>query len=196
MRRAALLCSLWLCGACNSPATIEVEPARPLLTSKDDQLQLSATVKDDTGKVLSGAKVSFKSLTPTMASVDALGSVQAITSGSATILVESGKATKQVEVLIQIAKKIKIEPDSPMLMLGVTRRFKATVIDDRDQPMIAGEIRWSSSDPAIFSVDKEGDVKTLTEGTAKLQAHAPGISDSTEITVKHEELQEDGSLSQ
>lgn len=195
MRRTALLLTLF-CWACDSPATIDVEPKRPLLTNKDDRLQLKATVKDEQGKALAGAKVSFKSLTPTMASVDALGSVQAITSGTAAILVQSGSATKQVEVLIQIAKKIKIEPDSPMMMVGVTKRFKATVIDDRDQPMIAGKIRWASSDPTIFSVDSYGDVKTIKEGTAKLTAHAPGISDSTEITVKHEELSEDGTLSQ
>lgn len=195
MRRAALPAVLMALMGCNSPASIEVEPERPLLTSKDDRLQLKATVKDKEGKVMQ-SKVTFKSLTPTMASVDPLGTVQAITSGEATILVQAGDATKQVAVLIQIPKKIKIEPESPMLMLGVTRGFKGTVYDDRDQQMIAGKIRWSSSDPSIFSVDKDGNVKTLTEGTAKLNAHAAGITDSTEITVKHEELKEDGTLSQ
>ena len=66
----------------------------------------------------------------------------------------------------------------------------------RRAPGPCRKIRWASSDPTIFSVDSYGDVKTLTEGTAKLTAHAPGISDSTEITVKHEELGEDGTLSQ
>ena len=98
----------------------------------------------------------------------------------------------KVEVLIQIPKKIEIQPDETLLMLGVTKRYKATVIDDRDKPMIAGQIRWSSSDPKVFTVDSWGDVKTLTEGAADLTAHAAGISADLRITVKHEELSDDG----
>jgi uncharacterized protein YjdB len=135
-------------------------------------------------------------MTPTMATVDHLGNVQAVTSGAATILVESPPASKEVEVLVQLAKKITIAPRQPMMMLGVTKGFKATVINDRDQPMIAGEIRWSTSDPEIFTVDKDGNVKTLKEGKATLTAHAAGTQGTTEITVKHEELHEDGTLSQ
>lgn len=182
---------------CNSPASIEVEPERPLLTNTTDSLQLQVKVKDDKGSVMSGVPVTFRSLTPTMATVDELGNVKAITSGMATILIDAGKISKQVEVLIQIPKKIVVTTESIMpLMLGVTTSFKGTVYDDRNKPMIAGEIRWTSSDPAIFTVDKHGNVKTLTEGSAKLTAHAAGITNSIDIDVKHEELHEDGTLSQ
>lgn len=196
MRRRAIL-GFSLCIAvggagCNKPASIDIEPERPLLTGKGQSLQLQAKVKDEKGKVMSGVSVRFKSLTPTMATVDELGTVTAVTSGTATVLAEAGDATKQVEVLVQIPKKIEIQPDETLLMLGVTKRYKATVIDDRDKPMIAGQIRWSSSDPKIFTVDEWGDVKTLTEGGADLTAHAAGISSNLRITVKHEELSEDG----
>ena len=180
---------------CSSPASIEVEPARPLLTAKDQTLQLTAKVKDEQGKMIR-AGVMFKSLTPTMASIDELGAVQTVTSGTTTILVEAGKASKQVEVLIQIPQRIAIDPENPLMMLGVTRRFKGTVFDDRKKPMIAGEIRWTSSDPTVFTVDRYGDVKTIKEGKAVLTAHAAGITGTTEIVVKHEEMLEDGTLTQ
>lgn len=196
MRRLLIVVPILLAAGCNSPATIDVEPARPLLTGKGKSLKLEATVKDEQGKVLSGVPVGFKSLTPTMASVDAMGNVTAVTSGTATVLVEAGKASRQVEILIQIPKKIVISPPDSLLMLGVSKRYKGTVIDDRDKPMIAGEIRWSSSDPEILTVDKYGDVKTLKEGAANLTAHAAGISSEMLITIKHEELLEDGTLAQ
>ena len=142
--------------------------------------------------MLSGVRTRFKSLTPTMATVDELGMVSSVVSGTATILIEAGKVAREVEVLIQIPKKIEISPDDTLLMLGVSKRYKGTVFDDRDQPMIAGQIRWSSSDPKIFTVDEWGDVKTLSEGEADLTAHAAGISSGLRITVKHEELSEDG----
>lgn len=196
MRPLSMLLLLAGLGGCNSPASIEVEPERPLLTSKTDRLQLHATVKGKNGQVVGGVPVRYTSLTPTMLSVDENGNLQAVTSGTGSVLVQAGKLTKQVDVLIQIAKRIVIDPPSPMLMLGVTKGFKATVYDDRDQPMIAGEIRWSSSDPEIFTVDDKGNVTTRKEGEATLTVHAGGIQGNFKIIVKHEELHEDGTLSQ
>jgi uncharacterized protein YjdB len=194
-RLGCFLPALLLLG-CSEPSTIDIEPERLLISAKSETLQLRATVKDRGGKVLSQTPVTFLSMTPTMATVDGSGSVQAITSGTATILIRAGKVSKEVDVLIQLAKRIAIDPDRPLFMLGVTKGFKATVYNDRDQPMIAGEIRWATSDPKIFTVDKEGNVKTVGEGEASLTVHAAGIQGSTTITVKHEELHKDGSLSQ
>ena len=133
---------------------------------------------------------------PTMASLDAKGVVRPVSSGNANILVEAGKISKRIDVLVQIPVKIQIDPSEPMMMLGVTKGFKATVYDDRKKPMIAGKMRWTTSDPTIFSVDDRGNVKSLKEGEAHLTVFAAGIKSSTVITVKHEELQEDGELTQ
>ena len=97
----------------------------------------------------------------------------------------------------KLPKKIVIEPFKRLLMLGVTKGYKAKVFDDRDEQMITGEgVRWSSSDPTIFTVDKYGNIKTIKEGKATLTAFAAGIKGTAEITVKHEEHHEDGSLNQ
>jgi hypothetical protein len=182
---------------CNGPASIDVEPQQPLLSSTSERLQLHATVKGKDGKVLGGVPVHFSSLTPTMLTVDDVGNLQAVTSGTGTVLVAAGKLSKQVDVLIQIPKRISIATTSPMpLMLGVSTGFKATVYDDRKQPMIAGEMRWSSSDPEIFTVDDRGNVKPNKEGEATLTVFAAGIQGTMKVVVKHEELHEDGSLGQ
>lgn len=186
-----------LVGGCGQKAaSVEVGPDNLLIDRKDGTLQLSARVKDEKGQVMAGAPVVYKAMTPTMATVDAMGVVRAVSSGVATVLVSSGDAAKEVEISIQIPKKILIDPESPWMMLGVTKSFKAQVINDRDNPIIAGEVRWTSSNPEVFTVDSYGNVKSLAEGEGVLTAHAAGITGTTKITVKHEEVHEDGSLSQ
>jgi hypothetical protein len=211
LRRAGAglpLVALLLAGGCQSAASVEIEPPHPLIASKSDHLQLKVTVRDSSGGLLSSAEVQFKSMTPTMATVDQTGLVTPVTSGLATVLVTSGKVSKEIEIVVQIPTKVVIEPTQTtemsstcsasgcLMMLGVNKGFKATVVNDRESPMIAGEVRWSSSDPAIFTVDNMGNVKTLTEGKATLTAFAAGIQGTRVITVKHEELSEDGTLSQ
>lgn len=198
----ALTSSLLLCTACSpTPAKIEVKEGL-LIGSKDETVQIQPTVKDAKGNVLSDVKVSYKSLTPTMATVDQSGTVRPVSSGMATILVKAGDASTNVEVLVQIPTKIKIKPQAldqfsnPVMMLGVTRKYVATVFNDKNEPMIAGEVRWSSSNPEVLTIDKVGNVKSLKEGESTLTAVAAGLKGELTVQVKHEELSEDGLLSQ
>lgn len=179
-------------GAACSPkaASVEVQPKDPRLTMAQRELLLQATVRDDKGAVLDGVPVTFASLTPTVATADSQGRVRAVKSGQATVLVTAGKVKHELTVIVQLAKKLVIEPESPRLNLGVTRGFKGTVYNDEEEPMLAGEIRWTSSDPTVASVDKHGNVKTLKEGETTLTAHAAGITGKTVLTVKHEHYNE------
>ncbi len=199
MRRAVIICTGLLavtsfCG-CQRVEKIKVTPERPLISSKTDGLQLKAVALDKDGKELADVRVVFKTLTPTMATVDGQGKVTAVQSGDATILMLAGRISKSVNIQIQIAKKIVIKPFTRNLMLGVRKQYKATVIDDRDQPMITGEgVKWSTSDPETITVDKYGNIKTVKEGRATITAFAAGIKGTAEITVKHEEMDKEGVL--
>ena len=190
------LLALLLCWGCDGPASIEVSPDNPLIDGKGESVQLEATVKSETGKELPEAKVSYESLDPELATVDQGGEVTGKTSGTAHIQVKSGDVTKKVEVLVQVPDEVVIEPASPRLMVGVTRGFKATVMDDTGKPLIAGGVRWSSSNPDVFTVDEHGNVETHKEGEGTLSAFAAGIKGTTEVVVKHEVLNDDGTLTQ
>ncbi|MCA9667203.1 MAG: Ig-like domain-containing protein [Myxococcales bacterium] len=182
-------------GCSKEAASISVEPKTARLTNEVRSVQLTATPRDSAGKAMK-LPVTFSSMTPTIITTSADGQVQAVSSGQGTVLVKAGEKTKkEVIVIVQLAKKIEIDPDSPMMMVGVTRGFKATVLNDKKQPLLAGGVRWTSSDPSVAKVDKHGNVKTLKEGTTTLTAHAAGISAKTVITVKHEKYK-DGELRQ
>lgn len=185
---AVLLCAAAACSG--TPSSIEVQPQSPRLTITQREVQLQAIVRNEKGEVLKDVPVSFSALTPTLISVDARGRVQAVQSGQATVLVRAGSLKHESMVLVQLAKKLVIEPDSPRLNLGVTRGFKGTLFNDQEEPMLAGQISWTSSNPAVASVDQHGNVKTVGEGETTLTAAAGGLTGKTVITVKHESYNE------
>ena len=190
----ALLFAFSLAG-CSSPEKIEVEPKIAMIRSKSAPLPLKVTVKDGSGKVLEDVKVSFQALTPTILTVDAQGKVTATHSGAGAVMVKAGKIEKKVEISVVIPGRIAIDPASPTLNVGLSKNIKATIYNDRGKPMLAAsKVIWSSSDATVVSVDGDGMIKTLKEGTATITAKAAGISGSTVITVQHEKMQADGYL--
>ena len=196
MRRLLLLALILVAGCKARPASLDVKPDNLLIAEKGGSLQLQVIPLDKSGAPLVVSGLAFKSMTPTMATVNSSGLVKAVQSGLATILVSANGLDKEVEISLQIPQKIDIDPDSKWSMLGVTRGYKATVINDRGKPILAGGVRWTSSNPEVASVDKYGNVKTLTEGETTITAYAAGIQGETSLTVKHEEFNdEDGTLS-
>ncbi|MCB9557699.1 MAG: Ig-like domain-containing protein [Deltaproteobacteria bacterium] len=187
--KLALLVLAVACGGCKSPAAIDVSPETIRLTHERRQLQLRAVVKDSSGSPLEGVPVSFASLTPTIVSAASDGLIRAVKSGTGTVLAKAGNVKQEVSVVVQIAKKVTIDPDGARLNLGVTRKFRASVLDDQDRPLLAiGTVTWESSNPAVATIDAQGNVKTLTEGKTVLIAKVAGLSGSTTLEVKHEKF--------
>ncbi|MCC6746458.1 MAG: Ig-like domain-containing protein [Deltaproteobacteria bacterium] len=196
-RRALLLSALLALASCAAkPSSIEVTPDQPVLGGRGGRVQAKATVKDKEGNVMPAQAVVYRSLNPTLFAVDDKGQMEALRSGSGKLLVQAGEVTKEVPVVVQIPKRVEIDPEAPVLMVGVRRAFKATVLNDQDQAMFGGGIRWASSDPSVASIDDKGTVKTVKEGEVTITAEAAGVKGTTKLTVKHERLQEDGTLSQ
>jgi hypothetical protein len=196
MKYRILLLAIVLAAGCKArPASLDVKPDNLLITKKGGTLQLQVIPKDKNGTPMSSSEITFKAMTPTMATVNSSGLVKAVQSGLATVLISVDGLDKEVEISLQIPQKIVIDPDNKWTMLGVTRGYTATVINDRGKPILAGGVRWTSSNPEIASVDKFGNVKTLTEGVTTITAYAAGIQGDTKLTVKHEEFnEEDGTL--
>lgn len=191
---AVVLLQLLLSG-CGSPKKIEVKPDPAMIRSKAVPLQLKVTVKDGSGKVLSDAKVSYQALTPTILTVDATGKVRATHSGAGAVMIKAGKIEKKHEISVVIPGRIDIDPANPTLNVGLKKNIKATLFNDRGKPMLAASnVVWSSSDPTVVSIDKDGMIKTIKEGKATITAKAAGIKGTTVITVQHEKMQPDGYL--
>lgn len=64
---------------------------------------------------------------------------------------------------------------------GDTRKLTATVKPDNADDKT---VKWSSSDTAVATVDDDGAVKAINEGTATITAQAGGKNATCEVTVK------------
>ena len=114
------------------------------------------------------------------------GEVTAVAAGSATITASADGKSDSCQVTVKATQTV-VEVESVTLdrheltlKEGETNRLVATV-----SPSNATDktISWATSNPAIVSVDKEGNVKGVAVGTATVAASHGNLSDACKITV-------------
>lgn len=132
-------------------------------------------------------KVTYKSSNENVAVIDANGNITAVGKGEATITAKVGKnnvtASFNVKVKAPI-KSIKIKGDN----LSVNRKssIKLDAIIDPEDTDDNRTITWTSSDTSVATVDNNGNVKGLKEGTVKITASVLNgkFTDTKEVSVK------------
>ena len=168
--------------------TVEVAPATAELTALGQTVQLSATVRDQNGGVMSGASVSWNSGDAAVSTVDAAGLVTAVGTGTATITATSGSASGTASVTVtQAPAAVAVTPESAMLAaLGDTVRFAAEVQDANGNAIAGAAVSWASSDDAVAAVDETGLVTAVSPGMATIEATSGAASGSGTVAVMQE----------
>ena len=127
-----------------------------------DKLALKATVLPADAD----AKVIWKSLNESVASVDASGNVEALAAGKATIVAEAGGKIAQCMITVKSpvvkVESVKITRYAETLTAGDKFRFEAVVSpeDATDKSVI-----WETSNKDVMTIDAEGNAEALSEGT-------------------------------
>lgn len=132
-------------------------------------LELEATVLPE-GKV--SQDVIWTSSDTAVAKVDKKGKVTGVAGGLALIMVQSvdGGFREYCTVTVEeYVTQIKLNKTSYRLGLGKTFQLVATIEGERATNK---EIRWTTSNKSIVTVDKNGKIKGLKLGTATITAHA------------------------
>src|SRR5690348_5444123 len=122
-------------------------------------LKLNATPRDAAGNALSGRSVSWSSSNSSVASVDNGGTVIGVAAGNATITASSeGKsATAAITVkadapAVAVATvSIAAAPDT--IEAWDATAMHATTRDAKDSLLTGRTIRWSTSNPAVATID-------------------------------------------
>ncbi|MFN7135265.1 MAG: Ig-like domain-containing protein, partial [Myxococcales bacterium] len=103
----------------------------------------------------------------------------------------SGTAT--VTVTDALLKSLEISPAHPRIPLGLTEELKAVGhFSDDSKREITTQVRWTSSDRAVASVDNEankGLVRTFSLGQATVRAELGDIAAQTTVEVTVAKLQ-------
>ena len=82
---------------------------------------------------------------------------------------------------------ITVTPSSATLMVGETKGFVATALDQDGNAMPGIDIAWSSSDPTVGTIDDDGVFTALAAGTATVTAASGDIAGTATVTVSDEE---------
>jgi uncharacterized protein YjdB len=165
-------------------ASIAVDPTSVSITTGQTS-QLTATVKDANGTVISGAPVSWTVDHPGVAIVSSTGLVTGQSAGSATVTATSGSAHVNVSVTVTLppANAVIVSPSSVALLVTQRQQLTGTVTDASGNPLPGQTITWQSSNNAIATVGTTGLVFAVTPGTATITGTSGSVSGVAHVTV-------------
>ena len=144
------------------------------------QLMLTVTPEDFTDEVV------WKSSDTAVVTVSDTGLVKAVGVGTATIKVSVGKASASCKVtVLQPVTSISLNRSSLTMEATDTFQLQASVYPSNAADQ---RVQWTSSDPAVASVDENGLVTALKEGTSTVTAAAldgSGVTRTCQVTVSN-----------
>ena len=184
------------------------EPEKPVLTGVTASVEKAELKVGETTKATAtimpegaeGVELAWTSSDDKIATVDKDGNVKAVAEGTATLTVTAtqgsgdGAVTKTATVDVTVIKDggTDPEPEKPVVLTGVkasvekaelkvgeTTKATATIMPEGAEGV---ELAWTSSDDKIATVDKDGNVKAVAEGTATLTVTATQGSGDGAVT--------------
>jgi uncharacterized protein YjdB len=167
--------------------SVAVQPQGPTIM-QGANVQLSATVRDVNGVVVTDRVVTWTTSSAAVATVSASGVVTGVGSGSVTITATSeGKSgTTSVTVLAVPVASVTIQPASPdTVFIGYTAQLTA-ITKDSDGGVLNGRVvTWHSNNTAIASIDAAGLVSGIAAGSTTITATSEGKTASvTMVSIK------------
>lgn len=165
-------------------------PTEPLTVGQT--AQLTATVRDQSGNVLTGRSVAWRSSSESVATVSSAGRATAVGPGSATITATVENRSGDLALTVHAPESIpddqiaaiEVTPADPSVNVGATLQLSATARNADGAPLTGVTFVWTSDQPGIASVDAaSGVARGVTPGSATLSASAGGRTGSTTLRV-------------
>ena len=189
--------AIWVCllaAACGDPvdpadlipASIEITPAAATLAAVGEEVQLTATVRNRKGEVITGETLVWASADATVASVDGFGLLTAIHNGNTIVSAASqnGVVGKAAVAVAQLASEIRLTLSADTLhALEDTLWIAATVLDARGNRLVDPAVTWSSSFRSVATVDNDGMVLSAGNGRTEITAASGPATAVATVTV-------------
>ena len=166
------------------PTTVAVSADTLRFTALGQTAQLAVEVREQAGRAMAEALVSWASGDTLVAAVDSAGLVTAMGGGTTTVSATAGEVSGAVVVTVtQATGSVVVTPASGAVALGDTLRLAAEAFDENGHRVDGAAFAWSSSDASVATVDDAGLVRARSEGTATITAAAGNVRGAAEITV-------------
>jgi trimeric autotransporter adhesin len=167
-------------------SSLSVEPSAVRFLALRDTAQLAVAAVDDRGGPVSALTFSWTSLSPTVASVNGSGVVDARANGVAWIVVAAeGRADTATVTVEQQVAELHLSPRLETFnALGHTRQLIAIARDRNGFGVASAAVTWSSLNSQVASVTQSGVVTAHRTGEAHIRASAAAAADTAEMVIR------------
>jgi uncharacterized protein YjdB len=172
------------------PTSVAITAESVELTAVGDELELQATLLGADGAAVTGGAITWASRSPGIVllaggSGGPVARVQAVRHGEAWVVAEAGPLSDSLLVRVRQApaRLVLTGTAGTLRAQGETTQLEADVRDSNDNPIVDPEVIWSSSDPAVATVDGSGMVSAVGDGHTWITATSGEAADSILITV-------------
>jgi hypothetical protein len=168
----------------NAPTYLKILAHYDTLHSIGDSLAIPVDFRNSNGVSLPASAATWTSDDPTVVRVSSYGEVYAIAIGQVYIHAFSGILRDSALVTVtNAATKIVLNSTLDTLTArGQQIQYTATVTNSAGSP-VGGTVVWSSTNPAIASVDQTGTVTALTFGTTSIVATSGAVHAAVTVVV-------------
>jgi uncharacterized protein YjdB len=151
------------------------------------KVQLSATLRDAEGNLLSNRPVIWTSANPAVAIVSATGEVTGVAAGGPVAIIamsEDRSASAQVTVTAVPVASVTVTPPTGSVSIGATLQLSAVLRDNAGSILAGRPIAWTSTNPTVASVSTTGLVRGIVAGgPVTITAMSEGRSGTAQVTV-------------
>src|SRR6478672_5067341 len=153
---------------------------------------LAVTTYDVQDNVLTGRSLTFSSSDQTVAYVSSGGAVTGVANGAAVITVTAdGRKSTTVPVTVGAGPtnptvsvaSVAVTLNAPALTVGQATQGNAVTKDASGNVLTGRTIVWTTSDPAVASVDGAGKITALKAGAVTVTATSEGKTGSAPLSV-------------
>ena len=166
-------------------AVVRVELSETaLLLAPGQAVTVRAVLRDRADRELTDRVLLWTSSNPSVAAVATTGQVTGVSVGQALVSVTSEGVTASVPVRVQpVVGSVVVTPGSVSVVIGTTASLSATVRAPDGVVLSDRSVGWTSSNPAIATVNAQGRVTALVPGSATVTATVEGQTGSAVVTV-------------
>ncbi|MBE6775756.1 MAG: BspA family leucine-rich repeat surface protein [Ruminococcaceae bacterium] len=165
--------------------SIEIMMDEDLVINEDETVRLNVYVKPEDATI---KDIIYESSDETVATVDKYGNIIAVGEGTAVITVKSADdETKSDTVTVTVKKpvtELTVDKKDFTLDKGEEDKINATV----NETATNKKIIYESKDEEIVTVDKDGNIKAVNEGTTTVIVYPednPSLKEEITVTVKN-----------
>lgn len=165
------------------PTSVTVTPATASLNAFGATQQLTATVKDQNGKTMSGQALTWESADAAVATVSGTGVVTAVANGSAQITATAGSASGSASVTVQQAagavQTVSGNAQTDTVLKVLADSLVAQVNDARGNPVAGAAVSFSASGGVV----SPSSATTNAQGRAGTQWTLPSEAGDQTVTA-------------